>query len=250
MQILLFDVDGTLCESGKNISENISEILNDLIKKNIQIGIVGGGTYEKILTQLNGLIKPHYIFSECGSVYHKLNLEFNNYVLINKNNIRLEPEYLKINILIKYCLKYISEVDYLISGNFIDLRNGLIYVSLVGMVSTDEERANFIELDKKHNYRTNLIKTLQEIAFNLNMENYIDICLGGSVGIGIYPKKWNKNQVLNWLDGTTDEIHFFGDKYLPNGNDYALISNELIIPHPVDSPEQTFEQLKLFNADI
>jgi phosphomannomutase len=244
MKLLLFDVDGTLCDSGKKISVQLAKTLNEFIDKNIQIGIVGGGTFEKITFQLDNLVYPQYIFSECGSVYHLYDHETNSYKLINKNNLRLEPEYKKINILVKICLEFISKVDYTISGNFIDLRNGLIYVSLVGMVGTDEEREQFIELDKIHNYRLNLIDLLKSKAFEIGLSEYLDICLGGSVGIGIYPKKWNKVQVLNWLNAKSTEIHFFGDKYLPNGNDYDLISHDCIIPHPVDYPEQTLTELE------
>lgn len=42
-------------------------------KSNIKIGIVGGGTFEKILFQFDKLVYPNYIFSECGSVYNILN---------------------------------------------------------------------------------------------------------------------------------------------------------------------------------
>jgi phosphomannomutase len=80
----------------------------------------------------------------------------------------------------------------------------------------------------------------------LGLHDYLDICLGGSVGVAIYPKKWNKTQVLNWLNMDSSEIHYFGDKYLPNGNDYELLSHKLVTPHPVDSPEQTFIELEKF----
>ena len=78
----------------------------------------------------------------------------------------------------------------------------------------------------------------------------IDICLGGSVGIAIYPSKWNKVQVLDWIgldrqaQTNHNQIHYFGDKYLPDGNDYKLIVHPDIIPHPVDTLEQTLCVLK------
>jgi phosphomannomutase len=250
MEIFLFDVDGTICESGKKISEEMAFKINKLIIDNSnKIGIVGGGTFEKILFQLDNLVHPHYIFSECGSVYHELNMNKNSYKLIHKNNIRDEPEYKNINILVKICLVFLSQVDYTLSGNFIDLRNGLIYVSLVGMVATDEERENFIELDKIENYRCKLIDILKKKAIELKLNEYLDICLGGSVGIAIYPKKWNKTQVLNFLDTKNTKIHFFGDKYLPNGNDYELLNNECIIPHPVDSTFDTSIELDKLNLE-
>jgi phosphomannomutase len=243
IKILLFDVDGTLCDSGKKICPKIADVLNNLIKKDIKIGIVGGGTFDKILFQLDNLVNPDYIFSECGSVYHLLNSDNLSYSLINKNNIRLEPEYIKINQLVKTSLEFISKVEYLVSGHFIDLRNGLIYISLVGMVGTDEERENFIKLDKIYCYRSRLIEILKSQAKQLGLDDYLDICLGGSVGIALYPQKWNKVQVLNWFDLNNSQIHFFGDKYLPDGNDYELINSPNIIPHPVDSPDDTFQIL-------
>lgn len=247
MKLILFDVDGTLCESGRQITNKMASKLNLLMNNKINIGIVGGGTYDKIMMQLNNTVYPYYIFSECGSVYHKFDFQKNKYELINKNNIRDEPEYRKINILIKICLEFISRVEYTISGHLIDLRNGLIYVSLVGMVGTDDEREEFIKLDKVHLYRERLIDLLKKKTNELELNNYLDICLGGSVGIAIYPKKWNKTQVLNWIDDIENtEIHFFGDKYLPNGNDYELLSHKLVIPHKVDSPSETLFELDKF----
>ena len=248
-KLLLFDVDGTICDSGKKISSSMSSILNKLVDSNNDIGIVGGGVFNKILYQLDNQIIPEYIFSECGSVFHKFNHQTNEYNLINMNNLRLEPEYIQINHLVKTCLKYIAETNYLISGNFIDLRNGLIYVSLVGMYATDEERANFINLDSIHNYRSELIEILKTQANNLCILDKIDICLGGSVGIAIYPSKWNKIQVLNWINKSDyDNIYYFGDKYLPDGNDYSLINHQDIKGYPVDNIEQTMSILNdLYN---
>jgi phosphomannomutase len=134
----------------------------------------------------------------------------------------------------------------MISGNFIDLRNGLIYISMVGMVATDQERENFIQLDKLHNYRLKLIDILKSQATQLGIVDKIDICLGGSVGISLYPSKWNKVQVLNWISlSEYKQIHYFGDKYLPNGNDYELINDPNILGHPVDTLEQTLNILYL-----
>jgi phosphomannomutase len=251
MNILLFDVDGTLCESGKKINSSIAKLLNKFISINCIIGIVGGGTYTNINYQLNGLVKPHMIFSECGSVYHKLNKQTNKNDLIYINNLRLEPEYLKINILVKICLKYISQMNYLVSGNFIDLRNGLIYISLVGMVSTDEERNEFIRLEKIHNYRNELIELLKSQAKELKIYDKIDICLGGSVGIAIYPTKWNKVQVLKWINyKKTDNIYYFGDKYLKDGNDYEIINHPFIKGNPIDTIEETYNKLNILYEKI
>ena len=62
-----------------------------------------------------------------------------------------------------------------------------------------------------------LIDILKSHALYLGIGDKLDICLGGRVGIAIYPTKWNKIQVLNWLNTNNfSQIHYFGDKYLPN----------------------------------
>lgn len=250
-KLLLFDVDGTICDSGKKIGSNMTNSITNLINLGFIIGIVGGGTFNKILYQLDNKIVPKYIFSECGSVFNKFNTKTNQYELINSNNLRLEPEYTKINKLVKTCLNYISEMEYLVSGNFIDLRNGLIYISLVGMSATDEERSNFIHLDSIYYYRKELIDILISQALELGIRDKIDICMGGNVGIALYPSKWNKVQVLDWINQTEyDTIYYFGDKYLTDGNDYELINHPDIIGYRIDNLEQTRNILDNMNDEF
>jgi len=245
--LFLFDVDGTICNSGQKITDNMINAINNI---NIphKIGIVGGGSFDKITYQLDNKLKPHYIFSECGSVYHIL--YNNNYKLIYKKNIRNEKEYLMINKLLKISLNYISKQSYLISGNFIDLRNGLIYISLVGMCANQEERKIFINLDKIHNYRQKLLSILLNESRILQIDDKIDIVLGGSVGIAIYPKKWNKSQVLEHIDDNYKNIYFFGDKYESDGNDYPLISHNRVDGIKVDNINDTINKLNTFYNDL
>lgn len=240
MKLFLFDVDGTLTESGQKINDNVKNTLEQLkSKNNTEIGIVGGGKYDKIKEQLNGLSVTH-LFSENGCIYHK------NDIQIYKKNIRFHPIYPKINLLIKTALKFISEVDYQITGNFIDLRCGIIYISLIGMSATQNERQYFINLDIQNNYRKNLINILKNKANELGINNDVDIVEGGSVGIAIYPKECDKEQVLDIFDSNYNEIYYFGDKYTENGNDYKLLTHNRIFGFKVDSFEDTLFHLQNF----
>ena len=159
-------------------------------------------------------------------------------------NIRKHITYDKINILVKLSLKFLSEVDYTITGNFIDLRNGIIYISLIGLVATQEERSIFMELDKKCNYRKKLLNILIEKTVELNIHNSVDIVEGGSVGIAIYPKEYDKIQVLSSFPKEIyKKIYYFGDKYEINGNDYKIIHNERVIGMKVKTLQNTIEIL-------
>jgi len=73
-KLLLFDVNKTICDSGKKITSHMANSIRNLVISGCEIGIVGGGAFNKIIYQLDNQIVPKFIFSECGSVYHKFNL--------------------------------------------------------------------------------------------------------------------------------------------------------------------------------
>jgi phosphomannomutase len=237
--LLLFDVDGTIAHSGKKIESQMYETLS-LLKERFELGIVGGGKLEKVLYQLDGFELTHY-FTECGCVYHK-RIE-NDLKEIYIKNIREHTLYPKINILIKEVLLYLSKVDYMLTGNFIDLRNGIIYISLIGMTATEEERRYFIELNKQNNYILKLLEILKDKAMKLNILSEISICRGGEVGIAIYPIEYDKIQVLDTLLGKYDRILYFGDKFDVDGNDYKLLNNENVIGYKVNCVDDTLKIL-------
>ena len=241
-KLILFDIDGTIAESSQQVSEEMIAKITEKMKAGYDVGIVGGGTFEKATSQLGPLKLMHY-FTECGCVYHTTN-SYGSIYNVYKKNIREHPLYSKINILVKEALQFLAKVDYEITGHFIDLRNGIIYISLIGMVATLEERAQFIELNNTHNYRKRLITLLKNKAWELKIENEIVIAEGGTVGVGIYPKEYDKVQVMEVIKPYGyKEIHYFGDKYKEDGNDYHLLNHKDIIPHRVNSLEDTLREL-------
>jgi len=240
-RILLFDIDGTIAESSKSVGPEMKTAIRKKVVEGWDVGIVGGGKLDKALSQLGDLEMNHYM-TECGCVYHRgreRELE-----LIHIRSIREHPLYTKINVLIKKALYYLSQVDYTLTGNFVDLRSGIIYISLIGMTATHEERSVFIELDRQHNYRKELIATLKATAQEIGILDGVVISEGGMVGIGLYPKEFDKVQVVECIQDAYDEIHYFGDKYETDGNDYHLLHHESVIGHKVDSVEDTLRELE------
>jgi phosphomannomutase len=242
-KLFLFDIDGTLVESSKKINSKHTSILTKL-KEKYDIGVVGGGVLNKNLEQFGDNIYFHHYLTECGCVYYKN--KSNDVLDLEKiyiKDIRKHPIYLQINELIKHSLFFISQTTYTVSGHFIDLRNGLVYVSLIGMSANDDERKYFMDLDSSHHIRKELMTQLVEKSKELDIFDKITICEGGHVGIAIYPTEYDKEQVVELFKGKYDEIHYFGDKYEKNGNDYKLINNEHIIGHKVDDFDETYDIL-------
>ena len=241
--IIIFDVDGTLVESSKTILPVHAEILNKL-KEKYTLGICGGGTKEKILKQMNEMIVFDHYFSECGCVYHKKDNK-NNLIEIYRKNIRNHPFYEKINLLIKESLLFFSNVNYTLTGHLIDLRDGLIYISCIGMQANEEERKYFKEYDSIHKVRETLIDALKKKAIQLGIYEKINIKEGGTVGIAIYPSEWDKIQILEIITKKDyNNIIYFGDRFNNDGNDYLILNSDQVIGHKINCVEETYDILR------
>tara|TARA_B110000285_G_C14885513_1_gene495973 strand:+ start:25 stop:774 length:750 start_codon:yes stop_codon:yes gene_type:complete len=241
-KLLLFDVHGTIIER-THIKAPLTYIIQRL-KQHYDIGVVSCGKITQLLEELGHLRFNHY-FSECGCVYHVVKTSSHDLKLSNKysKNLRKHELYPKINVLVKHALHFLSQVDYVITGNFIDLRNGLICVSMIGTSATKEERDEFIELDAKYGYRKQLIELLTEKTVVSNVHDKIRICEGGKCSISIYPTEYDKSQVLDHLTDNYQEIHYFGDKYTETGNDYNIINDTRVIGHKVNNVSETINIL-------
>ena len=150
------------------------------------------------------------------------------------------------NQLIKESLNYISQFIFPISGHLIDIRKGLIYISLVGMQASDEERKNFKNHDKQYNLRETLINILNIRLRELGYLNEISVLEGGTVGISIFPSEYDKSQILHKINiEKYDEIIYFGDKYLKSGNDYKMLNDNRVTGYKIRNIEQTYSILEL-----
>ena len=61
----------------------------------------------------------------------------------------------------------------------------------------------------------------------------------------MFPKGWDKTYCLQHLEKENfEEIHFFGDKTNPGGNDHQLYIDPRVTGHDVSSPEDTVKQVR------
>lgn len=241
MKLLLFDVDGTLAKSTLQLEDNMLNRLIELKNQGYELSIVGGGTYEHIIYQIGGhknekLFK--YIFSENGLVTYK------DGKLFHENDIKKEISEELIQTIINFVLIHIATMKLPFKrGSFIRFRKGMLYITPIGGDCSKKERAEFAKYDSKHK--------LREIMIDILMNNFskfgIDVKMGGQIGIGLHPKGWDKTYILNLINMKDyEEIHFFGDRCTPNGNDYPLYSHKGINGNHVKNPDHTLELLKKF----
>ncbi|XP_055526855.1 phosphomannomutase [Wyeomyia smithii] len=237
--LLLFDVDGTLTKPRAVIENDVKEFLYKEIQPRATIGLVGGSDLEKMFEQLSGreiLDKFDYVFPENGLVQYEKGAE------VGKVSI---SQYLGEDVIkrfINFVLKYLSELDIPVKrGTFIEFRNGMLNVSPIGRNCSTEERKQFYEYDNKNHIRKQLIDVLKKEFQGVDLTYSI----GGQISIDVFPNGWDKTYCLRHATKGTNfkEIHFFGDKTDPGGNDHEIFSDPRTIGHKVTSPEDTKRQL-------
>ena len=84
-----------------------------------------------------------------------------------------------------------------------------------------------------------MVNALKEQFADLNLTYSI----GGQISFDVFPQGWDKTYCLNYIgEGEYDEIHFFGDKTFPGGNDHEIFTHSRVIGHTVTSPADTMMQ--------
>ena len=236
--LILFDIDNTIAESSKEVKEDISNYLLDFKNKDIEIGLISGGQYEKILKQIDKCKDIFdYIFCENGMIGYK---NFNKFFEKNLKDCFTNSQILEIEEFINEIIDKFVSKDNLIK---LERRNSLWYFSPCGIYCNDEVKNNFIKKDKENNIRENIINYCKQDLEKLNLT----IKLGGNTGFSILPINWDKsfifkNNIIKIND--YNKIYFFGDRCEVNGNDYPLYIYPHLQSFKVKNPIDTLEKLK------
>ena len=228
--------------------------------------------------------KFDYVFAENGLIAYKQGQLIGKMVkttLIAKNHFLIFIQFLllfqniqahvgeeKLQTFINYALGYMSKLILPVKrGTFIEFRDGLINVCPVGRSCSQIERDQFAAFDQENSVREKFVEDLKKqfpdlgLKFSIGKKNYIlsiydlffKICLfilifwnvGGQISIDVFPEGWDKTYALRYVEKDDfKEIHFFGDKTAPGGNDHEIFEDSRTIGHTVTSPEDTIDQLK------
>ena len=147
--------------------------------------------------------------------------------------------------IVNWTLAYLSQIQLPVKrGTFVEFRSGMFNMSPIGRNCSREERNDFEQYDLEHGIRKAMVEAMSREFADLDLTYSI----GGQISFDCFPKGWDKTYCLKFIQPEDyDEIHFFGDKTFPGGNDYEIYSHERTIGHTVTSPDDTKEQCtKLF----
>ena len=203
--IYLFDVDGTLTPSRKGIDKKFAVWFSKFCERE-KVYIVTGSDKPKTIEQIG-----HVIYNRCRGVYQCSGSQYWIKEALMRSSNWVLPDIAR-----QFLLQCLYEENFHIrTGLHIETRPGMVNYSVLGRNGTPEQRAKFIEYDKKTNSRK---KTAD--AFNTLFPD-LQATIGGETGLDIAPKGADKGQIIKDF-AKTSEITFFGDAMFEGGNDYAL----------------------------
>jgi len=206
--IYLFDVDGTLTPPRQPMAPSFEVFFREFVEQNC-VFLISGSDYQKISEQV-----PLDILSKCAGVYGCSGAEYyegNQRVHRKMHSFPTE--------LMTLVETFIKNSPYpMRHGTHIELRPGMLNISVPGRKSSLEQRASYHEWDIRCHERSAFVTQLMSL-----FPDYEASC-GGEISIDIVPKGWNKSvvkqEVLNKYPGGC--LTFFGDRMGPQGNDKQL----------------------------
>ena len=201
----IFDVDGTLTPSRRQIDKNFKEFFLTFCQNN-SVFLVTGSDYQKTVEQVGEeiVLAAKRIYNCSG------NDVWENGKNIKSSNWKLPEDALA------WLTDTLSSSKFVLrTGNHIEERPGSVNFSIVGRNATLGERELYKEYDQEVGEREKI-----SIEFNHTFQN-LESRIGGETGIDIYQKGLDKSQIVSDFN-KDDKLYFFGDKMDPGGNDYPL----------------------------
>ena len=235
MEKFIFDVDGTLTPSRKEIVHEFwAPFL--IFCRTHDVYLVTGSDRQKTVEQLGLDIcytaKRVYNCSGSDAYERDVNVYRDKWELPKKVEKFLEDE-------LAYSCFPIR------TGVHIERRPGNVNFSILGRGGDLDfkQREEYVKWDTERLEREDILDRLKNAFPDLA------ITLGGQTGIDIGPKGSDKSQILRDFN-KDDELHFFGDKMNEGGNDYslamAIATNMMGEAYNVEDYKETWELLSKY----
>tara|TARA_B100000427_G_scaffold212585_1_gene177347 strand:- start:36 stop:740 length:705 start_codon:yes stop_codon:yes gene_type:complete len=231
MRKYIFDVDGTLTPSRKQIEPKFLSFFREFIANN-HVSLVTGSDREKTIEQ----VTPE-IYNNCRRVYNCSGCD----VYEAERNVYRDAWELP-----KQVERFLEdELAYscfpIRNGLHIERRPGGVNFSILGRgKDTSHGREEYVKWDTERLERVDIADRLK------NQFPDLEVNLGGQTGLDLAAKGKNKSQILRDFE-KTDDLHFFGDMMSEGQNDWplamAIVDNMMGSSYNVNDYNETWELL-------
>ena len=226
MKKFIFDVDGTLTPSRKQIDHSFWSFFLKFCCSN-DVYLVTGSDREKTVEQLGLDIcyRAKRVYNCSGSDVYERDVN----VYRDDWELPRDVERFLMDELAYSCFP-------IRIGLHIEKRPGGVNFSILGRGKDPSVgRKEYMKWDKERMEREDIADRIKNAFPGLT------VALGGQTGLDIGPYGSDKSQILRDFS-KDDELHFFGDRMEKGGNDHSLgeaIKNMGGYPHPVNNWEDS-----------
>ncbi len=229
-RLFLFDVDGTLTQSGQPIDGSFADFLMTFFPQE-DVYLVTGSAYARLEKQL-----PSRLMGAVNGVF-----ACNGNQIIENGEVSRLHDHEFPKDLLEYCLHLIEVSPFCWrTGHHISQRTGMLNISTVGRNADRLDRKRYVDFDKVSNEREYFVEAIMR-----TFPDY-EVMLGGEISVDIVPKGWNKSRVYRQLrrQYPSANFHFFADGVREFHNDLPLAreierADAGHVVHPVTSVGNT-----------
>lgn len=221
-KLIAFDLDDTLAITKSPITDEISQLLNELLK-NYEVCIISGARFEQFQVQVidrlessNHELRNLHIMPTCGTRYYRYDDIEEKWSFRYKNDI---PDKDKQRI-IKALTEAAKECGYLedkLYGELVEDRLSQITFSACGQQAPPEIKYAWDpDQAKRRKIKDRVDPLLPDYEVRIGGTTSVDVTLPG------IDKAYGMKKLIEVLELSKDEILFIGDKLEEGGNDYPV----------------------------
>lgn len=221
-KVLAFDLDDTLAITKSPISDQMSEVLGEVLE-HFEVCVISGGAFERfeaqIITRLH--VNPHllnclHLMPTCGTQYYRYNELDKEWQRQYSEDLSAEEKE-KITEVLETSAKELGYWEENPAGDIIEDRGSQVTYSALGQQATPEDKYAWDpDGGKKKALRDLAAASLPGLEVRAGGTTSIDVT---KIGID---KAYGMQKLIDALDISKDDILFFGDKLQEGGNDYPV----------------------------
>lgn len=221
-KLLVFDLDDTLAITKSPISDQMGEVLADILEE-FHVCVISGGRFEQFKIQIIDrlhiepakLAKLH-LMPTCGTQYYRYDELDEQWAQQYAENLS-EDEITRVTAALESAARELDLWPSNPAGEVIENRGTQVTFSALGQqASPDDKYAWDPDNSKKLALRDKVAELVPDLEVRAGGTTSIDV-----TRIGI-DKAYGMQKLIEELDISKEDILFFGDKLEEGGNDYPV----------------------------
>ncbi len=221
-KVIAFDLDDTLAVTKSPISDQMSELLTQLLDK-YEICVISGGTFEQFRVQVIGRMNASaqrlnrmHMMPTCGTKYYRYDDLAEDWKLQYENSLT-DDQKTRVKKALEDGAKELGLWEENPYGEIIEDRDSQITFSALGQKAPAEAKYSWDPTgEKKIKLRDYVAAKLPDLEARAGGTTSVDVTM-----IGI-DKAYGMKKLCEEMNISIDDILFIGDKLQEGGNDYPV----------------------------